>query len=94
MFHEYSVVEPIYYNVSMTATLTATYDGRALVPAEPLNLPKGTTVRLRMETADSGAELGGTLSDKLMTFSGIMEGFPADFAKNHDHYLHGTPRRP
>lgn len=78
----------------MTTTLTATFDGKALIPAEPLDLPKGTTVRLRMETDDLGADSGGTLGDKLMAFSGIMEGFPADFAKNHDHYLHGTSKRP
>ena len=33
----------------MTTTLTATYNGPALIPTEPLHLPKGTTLRLKVE---------------------------------------------
>ena len=79
----------------MTTTLTATYDGRALIPTEPLDLPKGATLRLRVEAPEelNVPRQEGSLSDALLAFSGIMEGFPADFAKNHDHYLHGTPKR-
>jgi hypothetical protein len=29
----------------------------------------------------------------LLEVAGTAQGLPADFANNHDHYLHGTPRR-
>ena len=80
----------------MTTTLTAIYDGRALIPTEPLNLPKGAILRLRLEIPEefNAQPQREPFSDALLSFSGIMEGFPPDFAKNHDHYLHGTPKRP
>lgn len=29
----------------------------------------------------------------LQEIAGTAKGLPSDFARNHDHYLHGTPRR-
>ena len=29
----------------------------------------------------------------LLEIAGTAEGLPSDFAVNHDHYLHGTPKR-
>ncbi len=29
----------------------------------------------------------------LLEIAGTAEGLPTDFAENHDHYLHGTPKR-
>ena len=34
-----------------------------------------------------------TLWDKLDLWAGTCKGLPSDLARNHDHYLHGTPRR-
>jgi hypothetical protein len=31
--------------------------------------------------------------DALLEFAGTAEGLPPDLAENHDHYLHGTPKR-
>jgi len=33
------------------------------------------------------------LREGLLAFSGIVKGGPSDMARNHDHYLHGTPRK-
>jgi hypothetical protein len=33
------------------------------------------------------------LWDKLRGVAGTVEG-PEDWARNHDHYIHGTPKRP
>jgi hypothetical protein len=33
------------------------------------------------------------LHQTLLKFSGIIRGGPTDLARNHDHYLHGTPRK-
>ena len=29
----------------------------------------------------------------LAEFAGVVQELPADYASNHDHYLHGTPKR-
>ena len=34
-----------------------------------------------------------TVGDALLEVAGTAEGLPRDMARNHDHYLHGTPRR-
>ena len=34
-----------------------------------------------------------TIWDKLQTLAGRAKGLPADAARNHDHYLYGTPKR-
>lgn len=80
----------------MTTTLTATYDGRALIPTGAVDLPKGATLQLRVEIPDqfSAPLQAESLSQGLLAFSGIMEGLPTDLSENHDHYLHGTPKRP
>ncbi len=31
--------------------------------------------------------------DALLEFAGAAKGLPPDLAENHDHYLHGTPKR-
>ncbi|HEX4123584.1 MAG TPA: hypothetical protein VHY37_02595 [Tepidisphaeraceae bacterium] len=33
------------------------------------------------------------LRDGLLGFSGAIKDEPSDLARNHDHYLHGTPPR-
>ena len=33
-----------------------------------------------------------TVWDKLLALAGTVEG-PVDWAQNHDHYIHGTPKR-
>lgn len=34
-----------------------------------------------------------TLYDRMKSVVGIAKGLPDDFALNHDHYLHGQPKR-
>jgi hypothetical protein len=31
--------------------------------------------------------------EALLEVAGAIEGLPSDYAQNHDHYLHGLPRR-
>ena len=33
------------------------------------------------------------VGQKLLALSGAIKTWPRDFAKNHDHYLHGAPKR-
>ena len=34
-----------------------------------------------------------SLGQRLKPFSGSAKGLPTDMARNHDHYLHGRPRK-
>lgn len=52
-------------------------------------LPEGTRVRV-VPVAESDQE---TLGQRLLKFAGIAKGLPSDMARNHDHYLHGAPKK-
>ena len=36
---------------------------------------------------------GKSWGEALLEVAGTVEGLPSDYAENHDHYLHGLPRR-
>ena len=42
---------------------------------------------------DKGSGSAKSWGEALREVAGTAEGLPPDFAHNHDHYLHGTPRR-
>ena len=78
-----------------------TYRGRianGVVVLEPgARLREGTDVRVEpmadAEYAADGSQELVQLREGLLGFSGIVKGGPSDLARNHDHYLHGTPPR-
>ena len=78
-----------------------TYRGRVkngtIVLDDPAALPEGTVVDVSpVETASVQAKEGTpgvTLYDRLKDVIGSVTGLPPDFARNHDHYLHGTPKK-
>lgn len=55
---------------------------------EPVQLPEGTEVQVVVQSGEDQS----TIWDKLRGMAGTAEG-PEDWARNHDHYLHGTPKR-
>lgn len=56
---------------------------------EPVALPEGTAVRVeRVE-----APVRRTLAERFKNVIGAGVDLPEDLAKNHDHYLHGTPKK-
>jgi hypothetical protein len=57
---------------------------------ESVNLPEG--VEVKIEIVDNCHEQP-TIWDKLRAIAGTIDG-PEDWARNHDHYIHGTPKRP
>jgi hypothetical protein len=73
-----------------------------IVLDEPLSVPDGTLVQVELlsrgggpgaEDARSNGEQGQTLLESMRPIVGIVNDLPADFARNHDHYLHGQPKR-
>ena len=64
-------------------------DGKVVLPPE-MQLPTGTRVRVEMlPPAEQGPSLAGTFKD----YIGIFDDLPPDLARNHDHYLHGAPKK-
>ncbi len=51
-------------------------------------LPDGTRVRLVVDAEDKQPTLAG-----LLKYAGVLPDMPSDFAQQHDHYIHGTPKR-
>lgn len=71
-----------------------TYEGTVtngiIVLRDNVQLPEGMRVEV---TPVQQAQPDGTLGHRLMWLAGSIPDMPADFAAEHDHYIHGTPRR-
>lgn len=52
--------------------------------------PEGSSVRVEVVLAQAAEP---SIWDKLRKYSGTVEGLPSDMARNHDHYIHGGPKR-
>ena len=50
------------YNGIMTTSLTATFDGKVLIPAGPVDLPQGAVLRLHVELPQQPTAPAGPLS--------------------------------
>jgi predicted DNA-binding antitoxin AbrB/MazE fold protein len=59
---------------------------------QPLSLPEGTKVKI--EILDGTQEITGqSLGERLLKYAGRITDAPSDLADQHDHYLHGTPKK-
>ena len=65
-------------------------NGVVVLPPQA-HLAEGTKVRVEPVEND---ETMPTLEELLAPLAGQATGLPADMAEQHDHYLHGTPKRP
>jgi len=59
-------------------------DGKIHIPPG-VNLPEGAWLRVEILKEE-------TLATRLKAVIGSVEGLPPDFAAQHNHYLHGTPK--
>ena len=55
-------------------------------------LPEGAHLRIEL-VAETGEPRRRTLAERLASVIGRAEGLPTDLADQHDHYLHGQPKR-
>ncbi len=53
-------------------------------------LADGTRVQVIVRDAPAAK---ATLRDRLLKLAGTVDDLPADMARNHDHYIHGGPKR-
>jgi hypothetical protein len=54
----------------------------------PATLADGTRVEVRLIEKPENPTLGA-----LLELAGTVDDLPRDMARNHDHYLHGAPKR-
>ena len=74
--------------------LKAHFDGRVLVPDEPVDLPLNCALEVQVKPLDSAA----STSQPLRKLAEVARQFPVtggppDGAAQHDHYLYGLPKR-
>ena len=80
-------------------TVKAHFDGRVFVPESPVNLPVGFVLDIPivgpppLDVVKQGDKPLVRLLEVLGQFPPNPD-WPADGASQHDHYLHGTPKRP
>jgi hypothetical protein len=82
--------------VRWTMELTGTVTNGVVVLDNAAKVPEGTRVRVTVpadsdavETATAASPLG----ERLMKLAGTANELPSDMAAQHDHYLHGQPKR-
>ena len=73
----------------MSTVFSAHFDGHVIVPDQPVSLPVGQKLQVRVETP---VEQAGQFAN-LAQFSADLPDSPGDLSIQHDHYLYGTPKR-
>jgi hypothetical protein len=68
-----------------------------IIPENGAALPEGARVRIILEpvegTIKQASGAASPLGEILLKHAGKAQGLPEDLAEQHDHYLHGTPKR-
>jgi hypothetical protein len=80
-------------------TLTAHFDGKVLIPDEPVNLPVNCALEVRVQPIPDRVPLSGETRPLINLLKSLQElpdnpDWPADGAAQHDHYLYGLPKKP
>ena len=75
----------------MPKTLTVFFDGKVLRPEEPVDLTPNSRYIITIQAIPPAAK-GESAWEVLESLAGTIEA-PPDWAKQHDHYLYGIPKR-
>ena len=83
--------------LSMTV-VKAHFDGKVLVPDEPVNLPVDRALELHIQVDQEPPSAPGNGKPLLQLLKALETlprnpDWPADGAAQHDHYLYGLPKR-
>ena len=75
-------------------SIQAHYDGKVIVPDEPVDLPCDQTLVIRIEPVEPSPEgQAGSALEWVAENAVDDPEIPPDLADQHDHYLYGTPKR-
>ncbi len=58
----------------------------------PVHVPDGTRVEIVLPEKPGVPGASENSSKWMLEFAGCIDGLPQDFADEHDHYIHGTPK--
>jgi hypothetical protein len=72
----------------MSQSIVAHFDGRFIVPDEPVHLPAGQRLRIQVELVEPPPP---RFAD-FLSFARDLPDAPPDLSSQHDHYLYGTPK--
>jgi hypothetical protein len=74
--------------------INAHYDGRVIVPDEPVDLPQNQALIVRIEAKSMGESpvRESALAWLVANASGSAD-VPSDLSHQHDHYLYGLPKK-
>jgi hypothetical protein len=73
----------------MTQTISAHFDGKVIVPDQPVQMPIGQPLRVTLESSQPDQP---PYADFLKLAADLPDA-PTDLAHQHDHYLYGTPKK-
>jgi hypothetical protein len=78
----------------VSMTVNAHFDGRVIIPDEPLDLQPNQALIVRIEPVAVTTEITeGSALSWLMENAVADPSLPTDLADRHDHYLYGAPER-
>ena len=66
-------------------TIKGTFKNGVVIPEGGTDIADGTPVEILIRK-------GQPLGEAILKLAGSIKG-PKDFARNHDHYIHGTPKK-
>jgi hypothetical protein len=70
-------------------TVKAHFDGKVIVPDEPLDLQPNQALKIQIEPLeDEGSALAWIEANAVES-----DTLPTDLAEQHDHYLYGRPKK-
>ncbi len=73
----------------MTQTIITHFDGKVLIPEEPIELPIGKKILIKIEAIEEEKPRFASL----LQFAADLPDAPTDLSIQHDHYLTGSPKK-
>jgi len=73
----------------MAMSITTTVEAGKTVLPPGLDWPNGSVVRVELVKEEQLP----TLLEDMKDFIGVADDLPTDMAENHNHYLHGHPKK-
>ncbi len=73
-------------------TCWGTVKDGVVVLEDPKAIPEGTAVKVEPAKRRPRKTKPRNVWDVMLEHAGTVKGLPPDFARNHDHYIHGTPK--
>jgi hypothetical protein len=77
----------------MGIAINAHYDGKVIVPDEPLDLPPNQPLVVRIESISENALAEESALTWIAENSCESPRLPSDLSHQHDHYLYGAPKK-